>query len=368
MSLRCPGFGEDAVEWPSTCNLCEEHTTTPERCSHCGHRLRPIEPTTRDEPRGRALPLVPLDEAAAGLRTAHRAELAELAAWSLAGGRAIDLDVAAICLDVFERKRTERGIHLDRRSVNGIMWGSIRNQAVALVTSLPETWMEDLWALLRFCVATGRLTADSDPESALLEPLQCYGGLGIDGHPRPEGVDVDFFCQCYLPHDPACPPGMAQISVGHDWSDRDDRFEYVAFGRGVPRSVDVPLSAFEPLAKLARRSRAQPSMFPFFLDLFVHVGTLPAERSVPELWLYRFTGTHRKGWPPLALDEHGGAWRPVRHRGRRRGFRWKPVDDRSAAHLCGLASWDFDRADRELERRDRYDDDDWDDDVPLRLV
>jgi hypothetical protein len=355
-----------ATEWPSFCDLCEEYTTTPERCSHCGHHLRPIDPAVSDVPRGRALPRMPLDEAAAELRTAHRTALAELAGWSLAQGRAVDLDVAALCLEVLERERTEHGIHLDRLSVNGVMWASIRNEATFRTTSLPETWMEDLWTVLRFFVATGRLTPGSDPEPALLEPLQCYGGLDADGRPRPDGVDVDFFCQCYLPHDPACPPGMVQISVGHDWGDRDDPFEYVTYGHGVPRSVDVPLSTFEPLAKLARRSRAKPSMFPFFLDLFTHIGTVPAERSVPELWLYRFTGSHRKGWPPLALDEHGGAWRPSRHRGRRRGFCWKPVDDRSAAHLCGVASWDFDRAHRELERRDRYDD--WDDDVPLRSV
>ena len=68
-------------------------------------------------------------------------------------------------------------------------------------------------------------------------------------------------------------------------------------------------------------------MFPFFLDLSDHVETLSADRSVPELWLYRFTGSDRKGWPPLALDDHGTAWRAVRHRGRRRGFCWKEVDD-----------------------------------------
>lgn len=355
-----------AVSWPSHCDLCEQYTTTPERCSHCGHRLRPAEPTTPEVLRARALTLVPLGEAALEHRAAHRSVLAELASWALAQGRAVDLDVAALCLGVLDRERTEDCIRLDRRAVNGIMWGTIRNEATVLRTSLPETWMEDLWAVLRFFVATGRLSPDSDPEPALLEPLQCYGGLGADGRPRPDGVDVDFFCQCYLPHDPTCPPGMVQISVGHDWSDRDDPFEYVAVGHGVPRSVDVPVSAFEPLAKLARRSRAQPSMFPFFLDLFDHVGTLPADRSAPELWLYRFTGSTRKGWPPLALDEHGGAWRAARHRSRRRGFCWKAAGDRSAAHLCGVASWDFDRAHRDLERRDRYDD--WDDDVPLRLL
>lgn len=358
----------DAIQWPSHCNLCEEYTTTPERCSHCGNRLRPVEPITQDVPRGRALTLVSIGEAAMEHRAAHRSVLVEMASWALAHGRALDLDVAAICLDVLEQQRTEHGLRLDRCEVNGIMWGAIRNEAVTLMTSLPEAWMEDLWTVLRFCIATGRLTADSDPEPALLEPLQCYGGLGADGRPRPGGVDVDFFCQCYLPHDPACPPGMVQFSVGRDWGNREDLFEYVALGHGIPRSVDVPRSAFEPLAKLARRSRARPSMFPFFLDLFDHLGILPAERSVPELSLYRFTGSHRKGWPPLALDEHGGAWQATRHRGRRRGFCWKAVSDRSAAHLCGVASWDFDRAHRELERGDRYDDDDWDDAVPLRLV
>lgn len=346
------------VEWPSFCDLCKEYTTTSERCSHCGHHLRPVEGPEAPSGSGPALERTPLPQAATELRRSHRTTLAELAGWALAGGRTVDLDVAALCLEALERERVDDRLRLDRSSVNGIMWGAVRNEATFLHTSLPDRWMEDLWSVLRFFGSTGRLTADSDPEPALLEPLQCYGGLGADGHPRPDGVDVDFTCQCYLPHDPACPPDMVQMSVGRNRSDRDDLFEFVALGHGVPRSTDVPMSAFEPLAKLARRARAQRSMFPFFLDLFDHIGTLPADRKQPKLWVYRFTGSHRKGWPPLALDEHGGAWRPVRHRGRRRGFHWKPMDDRSAAHHCGVASWDFDRAHRELERQDRWDDED----------
>jgi hypothetical protein len=356
--------GPTRVELPTMCDLCEEHTTTPGHCSHCGHELRPIERTGQE-----TLPplqLTPFDEAVVGLRAEHRAALAELAAWALAQGRAVDLDVAALCFDVLKRERTDDGLRLDRCSVNRIMWACIRNEASALGTLLPRAWIEDLWTVLRFSVASGRLSPDSDPEPALLEPLQCYGGLDADGRPRPEHVDVEFFCECYLPHDPTCPPGMAQISVGRDSGNRDGPFEYVALGHGVPRSVDVPMSAFDPLAKLARRCRAQPSMFPFLLDQFVHIGVVPADRTVPELWLYRFTASHRKGWPPLALDEHGAAWQTKRHRGRRRGFTWKQVSDRTAAHLCGVASWDFDRAQRALERRDRYDD--WDGDVPLGLA
>jgi len=353
-----------AEVWPSTCDLCEEDSTTPERCSRCGHRLRPIEPPV--EPVRGAYRPAPFGDAVTVHRVAHRATLAELAAWALAQGRAVDLDVAALCLSVLDRERADEGIHLDRPTVNRLMWGSIRNEASLLGTWLPRTYVEDLWTVLRFCVATGRLTPGSDAEPLLLEPLQCYGGLDADGLPRPDGVDVDFPCQCYLPHDPTCPPGMVQISVGTDWDDEDGPFEYVVHAYGVPRSADVPMSAFEPLAKLARRSRAQPSMFPFPLDLFVHAGTVPAERSTPKLWLYRFTEGRRRGWPPLALDEHGTAWRAKRHRGRRRGFRWEEVSDRTAAHLCGVAAWDFEQARRERERRERWADE-WEADG-LQLV
>ena len=344
------------VRWPSHCDVCDEYTSTPERCSNCGHHLRPLDaPLVEVSPPPPVFTPTPFTDVAAEARANHRGVLAEVASWALAEGRSIDLDVAALAFDVLEDHRTDAGIRLDRGLVTRIMQSSLRNRASIARALMPDTWLEDLWTGLRFAVDTGRLHRDSDPEHALLEPLQCYGGLGADGRPRPEGVDVDFFCQCHFPHDPACPPGMVQISVGHEWK---EPFEFVAHGHGVPRSVDVPVSAFEPLAKLARRTRAEPHMFPFFLDQYQHLGTIPAERDIPQLWLYLFLPSRRKGWPPLALDEHGGAWTAKRHRGRRRGFRWKAVDDRSAAHLCGLASWDFERARREREEMERWD---WDD-------
>lgn len=351
-------MSEAAIRWPFLCDLCEESTSTPEHCSNCGHALRPVVPQEVPPP---APPrtFTPFAAAMAVRRADHRSVLAELARLSMAEGRRVDLDVAALCIDVLERERTDVGIHLDRREVNWIMWGSIRNETSIAGTLLPERWMEDLWTVLRFFASTGRLTRDSDPEAALLEPLQCYGGLDADGRPRPDGVDVDFFCQCHRPHDPSCPPDMVQVSLGHD---RDEHFEYVVHAHGVPRSVDVPMSAYEPLAKLARRHRAQPSMFTVALDQFDHLGTVPADRRVPQLWLYLFTPARRRGWPPLALDEHGGAWRAKRHRGRRAGFRWVSVDDRGAAHLCGLASWEFDRAQRERQQLEEWDD------GPLRSV
>lgn len=110
------------TEWPTTCELCEEHTTA----------------------------------------------LAQLARWSLAHGRAIDLVVAALCIDVLERERTDEGLRLDP-SVNGIMWANVRNEASALATLLPPDWIEDLWTVLRFSVASGSVSPDSDPERALLE-------------------------------------------------------------------------------------------------------------------------------------------------------------------------------------------------------
>lgn len=352
-------MSEDAVRWPSFCDLCGEYTTTPEHCSHCGHTLHAVVPPEVPPP-GPPHPTTPFAEAAASRRVEHRGLLAELAQWALAEGRRVDLDVAAVCVHALDRQRTEGGIHLDRRQVNWIMWGAVRNEVSPRRALLPDTWIEDLWTVLRFLVATERLTSDSDPEPALLEPLQCYGGLGADGRERPDGVDVDFFCQCHHPHDPTCPPGMVQVSLGRDW---DDHFEYVGYAHGIPRSVDIPMSAYEPLAKLARRHRAQPAMFNVALDQFDHLGTVPADREVSKLWLYLFTPARKRGWPPLALDEHGRAWRAKRHRGRRRGFRWTSVDDRSAAHLCGLASWEFDREHREQELLEQ-----WEDDGPLRSV
>lgn len=61
------------VEWPSFCDLCEEYTTTPERCSHCGQHLHPIERPEVPLRPGPGLEPSPLGQAATELRHSHRA-------------------------------------------------------------------------------------------------------------------------------------------------------------------------------------------------------------------------------------------------------------------------------------------------------
>ena len=230
--------------------------------------------------------------------------------------------------------------------MNGIVWGAIRNE-ITILRDDPARPV-DGGPLERPAVLRLHRPAHCGqrPGVGVARALQCYGGLGADGHPRPDGVDVPFFCQCYLPHDPACPPDMVQISVGRNWNDRDDLFEYVALGHGVPRSTEVPMSAFQPFGEARPPGTCAALDVPLLPRPVRPRRYAAGRREGAELWVDRFTGSNRKGWPPLALDEHGGGWRPVRHRRRRRGFQWKPMDDRSAAHHCGVASWDFDRAHR----------------------
>lgn len=328
----------------TTCDLCHEYSTTTERCSECGHRIeaRPAPPRqvvpSPLPPRGRQ----PFGEQMAPRRARHRSELRALAEWALAEGRRYDVDVAALCLDVLrtERPGDDDTIRLDRPSVTRLLGGSLRNRASVADTRLPEDWVCDVWTVLRFLSDTGRLDPVSDPEHALLEPLQCYGGLGTDGWPRAEGVDVSFPCQCYVAHDPTCPPGMAQHIIGRDWGDGT---EFLVRAHVHLRSEDVPISAFAPLSKLARRLRTRNSFFIVALDQFVPVGTVPATTRAPELWIYRFQPESRRGFDPLILDEHGFAVRAKRNRSYRSGYRWEQIDDRQAVEVCGLASWTFAR-------------------------
>ena len=324
------------------CDLCHEDSNAAERCDHCGHRMRVRPASPRQEVPGPFPPRGRRDFGAemAPLRARHRAELAALAQWTLGEGRPHDADVAALCLDVLDDQRGDGGVRLDRRDVTWMLHGRLRNRASMADTQLPDHWITEVWNVLRFLAVTGRLDPASDPEAALLEPLQCYGGLGADGSPRPEGVDVEFPCQCHLPHDPACPPGLAQHLVGRD---RDDGTEFVVHAHVRNRSEDLPMSAFLPLTKLARRLRARNSVFIVALDQFDHVGTVPPTRTTPELWIYRFHPEARRGFDPLVLDEHGNAVEATRNRSYKVGFRWMPIEDRRAIVVCGLASWTFER-------------------------
>lgn len=124
-------MSEEAVRWPSFCDLCGEYTTTPEHCSHCGHTLHAVVAPDVPPPVP-AHPATPFAEAAALRRAERRGLLNELAQWALAEGRRVDLDVAAVCIHVLDRQRTECGVRLDRRQVNWIMRGAVRNEVAPI--------------------------------------------------------------------------------------------------------------------------------------------------------------------------------------------------------------------------------------------
>lgn len=277
---------------------------------------------------------VPFRAAAAPMRAQHHGTLREIAAWALDQGRPCDLDAAALCLDVLERYRTPKGHRLDRPTVNSVLWGEVPNAAVPLTTVLPEGWHLHLWSVLVWLHISGRLSPDGDPLVALLEPLGCYGGLGADGYPMPAGTDVDFPCQCYLPHDPTCPPGLAQYIVGHD--PRTQR-NLVVCGHIRPRSEDATLSSFQPLFTLSKRLREKDSVVEVHPDEFSYVGVIDGERSTPQLWLYRHVAAGGRGRDDLFLDSDGNPWSPRADRRRRSGFRWVAVDDRSGVLRASTA-------------------------------
>lgn len=285
-----------------------------------------------------ARPFVPLGDAAAPARARHREALRRVGEWSLAHGRACDLDVAALCLDALECYRSSTGIRLDRPTVNGVLYADVRNSGSSLRTTLPEHWHIHLWTVVCWAHDDGGLSPESDPLPALLEPLRCYGGLGEDGHPMPEGTDVDFPCQCCLPYDPSCPPGLVQHIVGRDLESWQD---FVVRAHIRPRSEDPVLSSYRPLFAIARRLRETDSPFQVHADEFIYVGRIDAERSTPELWLYCYSPTRRRGFEDLVLDSDGQAWAPRADGRRVAGFRWVRIGGHAAAYRCGIAAATF---------------------------
>ncbi len=243
-----------------------------------------------------------------------------------------------MCLEALERYRFSTGIRLDRPTVQGVLYADVRNSASTLGTVLPEDWHVHLWTVVNWVHDDGRLCPESDPLPALLEPLRCYGGLGADGYPMPEGTDVDFPCQCHLPYDPTCPPGLAQHIVGRDpdtWND------FVVRGHIRPRSEDPALSAYVPLFAIARRLRETGSPIQVHADEFIYIGRIDSERATPELWLYSHAPTSRRGFDDLVVDADGQAWAPKPDGRRAAGFRWVRIDEGAAVIRCGVASAAF---------------------------
>lgn len=260
-------------------------------------------------------------DAAGPLCVKHRRSLRELAEWSLGVGRPIDTDVAAICLEAVEEDfEDEADRTLTRPRVNSIQWASIHNKATGLNVLLPDDWRVHFWTLLSWYSATDRLSPGSDPLAVLLEPLQCYGGLGSNGLPRPEDEDVAFVCQCYIEFDPKLAQGQAKVIIGHDLSEREQLLMTI---HPFHRSAEAPASAFRPLLTLARR--AGPTTLRVTIDPleWKFLGRAEATKDSPELWLY--SRTTRRHEHPLMLDASGICWTPrIDHR-RKLGYVLRPV-------------------------------------------
>jgi hypothetical protein len=260
-------------------------------------------------------PLLPLGAAAAPLRATHHADLRRVATWALERGRSCDLDVVALCFPALEWLRGADGLVLDRPGVNSLVTNLVANEASGRRTILPDDWPVHLWTLVSWLHEGGQPVARSEPLPIVLEPLMCYGGLGSDGYPRTEGVDVDFACQCFVPHDPTCPPGIGQHIVGHDESG-----PLVVRARLRPRSAPVEPASLQPLRQFLRRfGPAQGGQPP--LDDFVHLGCIDAAGRAPALWLYSYRPGARRG-RELALAEDGVPWTARPDRRFRARFRW----------------------------------------------
>ncbi len=219
--------------------------------------------------------------------------------------RGVDLDVAALCIDVVESRLLE-GSALQRPDVHALQWADMHNEATILNVHLPTHWPVHFWTVLCWFYETGQLPAGSDPLAALLEPLQCYAALGPDGSPRPEGEDVNFFCQCYLPFDPTMPTGQAGLIIGHDVSHRDP---FVLRLHPRLRSEEPLFADFAPLFALEQRARTEQWRPVDVNPLEWHyVGCTDRVRATPPLWVYLCTAPSRLHHNPLLVDADGQAW------------------------------------------------------------
>jgi hypothetical protein len=272
-------------------------------------------------PRG----LVPFDAVAAPSRARHRALVRRIGESALARGRTFDLDVIAACLDVLEAHLGPEGTPLSRPKVNGVLWGGLWNWSSLRDTTLPDRWVDDLWTVLTALAAGWDLAPDSDPIRVLLEPLACYGRVGLDGEPLSDGEDVDFACQCYIPYDPDLAEGLGRLIVGRR---RDDGEPLLAVARLQPRARPVDASDWLPWLALTfrvdRESERPARLPPAF------VGAAPGDRHNPALWLYRPAAEHHDGGL-LALDHDGRPHRVKADRRFRLGFRWVPESYESLA-------------------------------------
>src|SRR4051794_40588856 len=126
--------------------------------------------------------LTPLEVAVAPARAKYHTLLSQLAEWSLARGRPVDGDVAALVLAVADEIIDGGPLgRWTRPWVNTLLSAGLTSGCASHGSRRREGEWETLGELLHSLDETGRLHDQSDALSPLLEPLRCYGGLNAVG-------------------------------------------------------------------------------------------------------------------------------------------------------------------------------------------
>ena len=274
----------------------------------------PIDDDQDEDPEALAIRrgyIVPFSDAMAPFRAEHRDLVVGAAEWCLGHGRPCNRDAAALSFEGLRNHEGPGGYELDRPNVTTLLTAELPNLATLSRALLPEDLPETIWSVLSWVHATDRLSECSAPLEILLEPLQCYGGLDRNGTPMHEDDDIDFGCQCWIPHDPSRPPGIG----GHVVGIRPDTYKPLITPAVLhPRRDDPSPADLSALRAFLLRLGGGASEEDFF-----YAGRVPASGQTPELWLYHFDDRDCRLY---TLDGGGRRWF-ARPDGRRRlGFRW----------------------------------------------
>lgn len=280
---------------------------------------------------------VPFGAAVAPLRARHQWALAELASRHLPSGAPLDIGLAAALVElVFNRRAAisapdsvsdsvvgvAAGVVLHRPDVNDLLRVAIFNWCSLQGILVPPDVPEHLWVVVEWIAESGRLRAGSDPVSALLEPLQCAGGLDAIGRPRSADELSPVHCQCVLPFDPNVPPGVIARAVG--WLDGRCLVEHVH-----PPALDERDGAevLAPLLILAGRLSRHGSEMHIDPSEWTFAGRRDARRNDPTLWFYRHEPSRHREYAALVLDAVGAVHVARPDRRRKAGYRWVPAHD-----------------------------------------
>jgi hypothetical protein len=269
----------------------------------------------------------PLDDAVAPARSLQRSVIADVLAWALAHGVPVQPDVVAFVLDTITNGWNPRPIPgpWQRPDVSHLVQRDSRNHATTLGVEHPDD-RTAIWALFSHLDEAGLLDPASDPLHALLEPLQCYGGLDPKGRVRADddAGDIDFACQCPLPYEPPSAPGLSRYQIGFD----GPIFELWR----PPRSADELCEWYRPISRFSSAARAEGSLWNVPIEDFTFVGRIEAHRSTPALWVYR----HRRPEATLVVDADGQPHWPQADSRRRSGVRWKAICVSAAVWRSGI--------------------------------